>query len=73
MKINYKTVQISYLFTCFIGWKKAFDMVWRDALFKSVGKMLKILEYINPDVNYSIISFLMAVLIMYYLVNWVET
>ena len=54
-------------------------MVRRDALFKPLecmsnhGKILKIFEYMYSNVNYSRISFLMGVLIMYYLVHWVET
>ena len=51
----------SYLFTCFIDFEKAFDTVWRDALFKKKleymginGKMLRILENMYSEVNISI-------------------
>ena len=50
----------SYLFTCFVDFEKAFDTVWRDALFKKLefmgiqGKILRILENMYSEVNYSI-------------------
>ena len=50
----------SYLFTCFVDFEKAFDTVWRDALFKKLkhmgihGKILSILENMYSEVNYAI-------------------
>ena len=50
----------SYLYTCFVDFEKAFDTVWRDALFKKLeymgirGKILRILENMYSEVNYSI-------------------
>ena len=50
----------SYLFTCFVDFEKAFDTVWRDALFKKLkhmgihGKILSILENMYSEVHYAI-------------------
>ena len=50
----------SHLYTCFVDFEKAFDTVWRDAIFKKLeymgipGKILRILENIYSEVNYSI-------------------
>ena len=50
----------SYVYSCFVDFKKAFDTVWRCGLFKKLskmgidGKMLQILENIYSEVNYSI-------------------
>ena len=50
----------SYLSTCFVDFEKAFDTVWRDALFKKLehmgirGKILRILQNMYSEVNYSI-------------------
>lgn len=50
----------AYLYTCFVDFEKAFDTVWRNALFKKLeymgikGNLLRILRNMYSDVNYSI-------------------
>ena len=50
----------AYLYTCFVDFEKAFDTVWRNALFKKLeymgikGNLLRILRNMYSDVNYCI-------------------